>query len=533
MKIGSRQRLVVATSAFAVLAAGCSSAADGSATGPGATSAESATCTADRKGGELTMAVGQAAQTLDPVTQNSGSNGGSERAAIFDTLVRYNPSTNKYEPHLAKSLTPNADYTEWTLGLRDGIKFDDGTPMTAEVVKTSVARHTAKGATSNVDSILGLVKEMEVKDPSTLIFRLSKPFGTFPFALAAQGGEITNPAVVDSMGKTFGRKVATNLGVGPYELVKFAPGEEIVMKAKDNYWGGPVCIQTLRFKFIPGGQPTYEAFKLNEAQVAYLSDGRAVDMAEKDKALGLRSGDFGGAAILMNNGVKNTTPPTKDLKIRQAISLAIDPNVMNQRRWDGLGVPSKALNPEGSPLATSVPGPAYDVEKAKALVAEAKAGGWNGQIRLSCTNDATSVETAIAIKALLGAAGITVNASQVTVSELINSIIVENNYDLACWSVGTQASSAYLGLSGYDSQAPGNYAGYANPDMDAALKKLQASASNEDQKAALESIQKVWNDTIPAVIYGFTKSLIAYSPKVHGLTQTSWGTILFNKAYLG
>lgn len=490
-------------------------------------------CTKELKGGTVTMGTGQAAQTLDPVTQNSGGNGGSERAALYDTLMRYDPETNEYSPHLAESLVGNDDSTKWTLVLREGIKFPTGDLMTAEVVKQSIERHTAKGSSTNLSNILDFVKTMEVVDERTLVFHLSEPYGTFPFLLAGSGGEITNPAVVKQLGAEFGRKAVPGLGVGPYDVVKFAPGEEIVLKAKDDYWGGPVCIDKLRFVHIPGGQATYDAFKLDEVQIALLTDARAVDAAIKDGVKGFTSTSYGGGAVLLNSGARGSKPETADVRIREAITLAINPEVMNQRRWDGLGMPSPSLvHPPDAPLYPGVKGPAYDAARAKKLVTELKAGGWDGQLRLVCPNDPSNVEGSIAITALLDSVGIKVDASQVTTADLINAVIIDGNYDMACWGIGAQSASPFLAVSGFHSGSTENYSGFKDPAMDVAIDKLQAAASVADQRSALGEIQTVWNKTYPAAVYASPRSLLGHSDKVHGLTATSWGTLLFHNAYV-
>lgn len=520
---------LAAAATVALMTAGCSAPGE-KATGQSAYDAASDVCTADRKGGTITMATGQSATTLDPVTQNSGGNGGSERAAIYDTLMRYDEEKNSYEPHLAESLTGNDDSTEWTMVLREGIAFATGEELTAEVVKESIQRHMVKDSGSNLINILAFIDEMEVVDDRTLVFRLSDSFGTFPFALAGQAGEITNPSVVKELGDKYGLEAAPGMGLGPYEVERFAPGEELILKARDDYWGGPVCVDTLRFIHIAGGTATYDTFTLGESQIAYLSDARARYAAIEGGARGYSTEAWAGGAFLLNSGVRDSKPATADVRVREAITLAIDPEIMNQRRWEGEGQPANTLL--YPPQDSSVPGPPYDPERARELVEEVKAEGWNGELSLTCPNDPGNIETAIAAKALLSDVGIEVTADNVSTGDLINTVIVDADYEMACWGVGAQKASPYLGFSGFHSQSASNYSGFDDPEMDAAIDELRRAATADEKTAAVEGVQRVWNETFPGVAYAASGTFIAIAPEVRGVVQTSWGTLLFHNAYV-
>src|SRR5690606_23776439 len=110
--------------------------------GGGSESAEE-TCTADRVGGVATVGTYAEAPGLDPAVGGGtgldmGLAGGTEAAAIYDVLVIYDEVSGEYKPHLAEELTANDDATEWTLRLRSGINFDNGDPLDAEAVATSI-----------------------------------------------------------------------------------------------------------------------------------------------------------------------------------------------------------------------------------------------------------------------------------------------------------------------------------------------------------------------------------------------------------
>src|SRR5205085_10920651 len=135
---------VVATVAV-LAAAGCGdSGGSSSGTTPAGSSATAATPTTltPQSGGTLTIATYQETLGLDPIVSTGGGiTGATEMAAIYDSVTRWNPTTNQYEPRTAESLMPNADFTEWTVKIRSGIKFTDGTDYDAEAVQFGVSRH--------------------------------------------------------------------------------------------------------------------------------------------------------------------------------------------------------------------------------------------------------------------------------------------------------------------------------------------------------------------------------------------------------
>src|SRR6201999_3490079 len=135
----------------------------------GASSA--ATAPTPVSGGTVTIAGASAISALDPTISSAvGASDANALIAIYDTILRYNPAKNTYEDVTAKSLTPNADDTVWTLVLKPGIKFSDGTAYNASAVKKSILRHVAPGSTSLARSYVGLIKSMKVLNRLTLQF---------------------------------------------------------------------------------------------------------------------------------------------------------------------------------------------------------------------------------------------------------------------------------------------------------------------------------------------------------------------------
>ncbi len=158
-------------------------------------------CTADVAGGEITMGMFGQIAGLDPLSgTNNGVNGGTERTALYDGLVRYDPTTGTYEPWVAQGLTSNADATEWTLTLRPNVEFGSGNPLTADTVVASIKRHQSDANRTGSRFLALQVSEVTAKDPSTVVFRLVRPWAGFPALLADSPGQVIDPTVLDRLG---------------------------------------------------------------------------------------------------------------------------------------------------------------------------------------------------------------------------------------------------------------------------------------------------------------------------------------------
>ena len=146
-----------------------------------------------QQGGTLTVAEYSEARTLDPAkTYANGAAGGSALAAVYDTLMRYDHEGDSFEPQLAESLESDDD-TTWTLTLREGVTFTDGTPLDAETVVASTNRYTENYAYQAL-TLLANLADMSATDERTVTFTLRGPWSTFPNILAGGAGMIVAPA---------------------------------------------------------------------------------------------------------------------------------------------------------------------------------------------------------------------------------------------------------------------------------------------------------------------------------------------------
>jgi peptide/nickel transport system substrate-binding protein len=527
-------RRLGAVALVAVVAAACGSSSDdaGSPGTSGVPAGGDDVCTPDRAGGTATMGVYSEIQGLDPLgPPDKAANGGTELAAIFDTLVTWDAGTGDWHPQVAESLEPNADGTAWTLTLRPGIRFGNGDPLTSEAVAWTIDLHQSDENKQTTKALALMIDEVEVVDDLTMVLHLSQPWGDFPYVLASDIGMVINPAVRQAMTPEAFALDPGGAGVGAFEVASYAPGEGLVLRAKADYWDGPVCLDELRFVNIKGAAATYEAFEAGEVQVAFLREPLVIAEARDAGVEGFSNYHNLGEMLLMNTA----TGPLADVRLRQAIAAAIDVEAVDQRANEGTAPASgTVISPEDALLDPGVDGPTVDAARAAALVQEVKDDtGWDGTVRLACDNAPVRVETALAVEALLEQAGFEVAlANSQPVSETVKQVITDRDFDLACWGLAP-AQNLWPTFDRYfRSDSSGNVGGVDDAAVDAAIEELRLAGSAEETRSALADLQEAWNAVVPAQPLWAVEEFIAVAPELHGVTLDRTTVVRFEHAYL-
>jgi peptide/nickel transport system substrate-binding protein len=550
--------------AISVLAAACGDDDESSPdTSAGASTTVAPTTTAETPvaGGSLTMNMFSQPLGLDPiVTSGSGVLGGMEMVAIYDTVMRWNSETGKYEPRTAESLTPNADFSEWTLKLKSGIKFSDGTDYDAEAVRFAIERHKSPANRTPSASAVQNVKEAVVVDKLTLKITLTGPWPGFPGVLTASTGMVPSPTAVRACGTTAPRECAFNtkpVGAGAFVIDEFKANEAITMKKNPSYFGGQVYLDGLRFVLLPGGSgPGLDALRANTVQVSFLREPEPIAAAKAEKFPGYSVPYQNGQSLLMNAGVpvqctggqpaascagkpdgpQPTNSPTKSLKVRQAIAAAIDVNVINQRAFGGKGLAGSEFLQKTFRFYSGAEGPKYDLARAKQLVTEAKAEGWDGKVRYVATNNPVAVNRSLAIKTMLELAGMTVDLdSSKSTADQVAQVTVQRDFDLALWG-SPQLEDTDLAWLAIDqnlrSDSASNRSGYKNPDMDKAILELKVASTDDAKKAAYRKISDLLARDVPWLTEASVEEYIAWRPEVRGIYGTSATIVYFDKAWI-
>jgi peptide/nickel transport system substrate-binding protein len=309
---------------------------------------------------------------------------------------------------------------------------------------------------------------------------------------------------------------------------------------------------------IGGATQNYEALKAGTVQAAFLRDAAVIAQAKSDGYPALETILSAGETMVMNNGVKvackggqpapictgqadgamvPTVSPTSDKRLRQAVAAAIDLNVLNDRLYQGKSqlYDSALLNPK-SRWYSGIQGPKFDLSRAKQLVNEVKAEGkWDGSIRVSCHSGTPN--WGIAVKTMLENAGFRVALKDnQDVQANTAAVIVQKDYDLACFGTGIADEEPLFALnrdlnSAFTGNA-GNWVGYSNPAVDAALAAGRSAKTEADKKAAIDTIAKAYTADVPFLVLGGVSETIATAKNVKGPVMTSGTNVYFDKAWI-
>lgn len=531
-------KTTAAAVAAALMLAGCgsgggSTSASGGGGGGDVTPVDDGQrCTAERVGGTISMGEYFRLPTFAPGQGGFGVRGGAESAAVFDRLMRWDPATNDYTPKMAESLTANESNTVWTLTLRPNVRFSNGDPVTAEAVKFSVELHRDPALRSTALQDVESITSIEVVDATTVKFTLDGPWTTFAYVLAGPAGEVINPAVYQSMPADQYALNPVGAGAGAYTVKRNAPGEELLLEPNPDYYGGPVCA-SLRFVMVPGAQATYDAFTTGELQAAFLREAPIIAKAKQDGTRGYSELSNAGKILNLNNGNGGYTGITTDVRVRKAIAAAIDPALIDQRINGGTGDPGSTLLSEKSTLFNGTPGPEYDPEQAKKLVAEVKAEkGWDGSLDMLMASTPEGTEQGIVLKALLDAVGFDVTITNVPVAQ-VTAQSFQGDFELGTAGMALRDSQPYAALSNFlGTGGSTNMTGASMPEFDATVAKLKAAADIDEQKQIMGELQTILNEHQPMIVYGSVEEFVAVGPNVKGVVPTLNAVMFFDGAYL-
>ncbi|MFE6934487.1 ABC transporter substrate-binding protein [Streptomyces sp. NPDC057699] len=476
------------------------------------------------RGGTLRFADYGEARSLSPAaTYATGASGGSALAAVYDVLMRWDTAAKTYEPWLAKSLSSSDDLKTWTLKLRDGVTFSDGTPLDADAVIGSIEWYRKnKGADTAL--LAPNLTRTEATDDSTVVFTLRSPWATFPAMLAQAPGMIVAPAAY--AGKTF-----EPIGAGPFTLDTYAPQEEMVLKANKTYWKGEPYLDALRFTWPQSDRAKLEALNDGTADVTYMRSPDVVDDAVKENHPGELTLTGLGNMITINT---REGRPGADLRVRKAMALALDPDLDTERAYGGKGLPGQEIFPPESRLHSGVKPLGIDLDRARELLAEAKKDGYDGALTYMDGTDPVSRAKAVVTKAMLERVGFTVRLDLVSsIADRVAKTYVEHDFDISRGAASISESDPYHRLqSVLNSHSYGNPGGYANPKMDALLEQLQGADGDAETQRVLDAVQTLFNEDVPVVNLGASAAFTAWGKNVHGIVPTDEYMALFGEAWI-
>jgi peptide/nickel transport system substrate-binding protein len=408
-------------------------------------------------------------ETLDPAEPQSGSSFSQEvLLALYDTLVRLDEAGNP-TPGLAESWRSSPDLTSFTFVLRKGVKFHDGTEMTADIVKRNLERSIALGSRASgtmVDSVK-MIAAVEVIGTHELKLVLKGPSGQVPYIMGGIAGMVASEASVtgDAFGVTF-----KPVGSGPYRLRSFESNVRTVMVRNDTYWGGTAGRPAgFEHHYVPDGRARLNAVRSGQANVV-LIDPRQIPEA-KGAGLAVQINEKNGVWDIYVNLER---PPLNNLKVRQAFMHAVDRQALAEALSFGSAAPTVQFFAQSSPVYDPALEKIYPFDQAKARALLAEAGFKDGidltQLLLNTTEYKQLGE---ALQAMLAESGIRVKFDVVDASQfnLFRRPPYRANYLMARWGGRADPLQTFQELIA--TGATYNPLGVATPEIDTLIAKAR------------------------------------------------------------
>jgi len=295
---------------------------------------------------------------------------------IFNSLLEYKPDSTEVVPALATEWENSKDGLTWTFKLRQGVKFHDGTDFNAEAVKYNFDRwrlpdhKKQKGSFEYYGYMFGgfpgVIKDVQVVDPYTVKFILTKPQAPFLSNLAMAAFGISSPAAMEKYGDDYFKNP---VGTGPFKFVKWEKDQQIVLERNEDYWGDKAKVKQVVFRVIPDNSARLMELQSGKIDAAIDINPDDVEKVKQDPNLQLLLRPSMNVGYLAMNNEKN---PLNNVKVRQAINHAINKNALIEAFYAGLAKPAKnPLPPSLWGYNDDIQDYAYDQAKAKALLAEA------------------------------------------------------------------------------------------------------------------------------------------------------------------
>lgn len=440
-------------------------------------------------------------------------------SAIYDTLVVLN-AKGEYVPYLAESVLPNATFDQWTIKLRPGVKFQDGTALDADAVKLNLDTYRGLnpkvGARLNV-FVFGNLADVQVVDPLTVSVTTKTPWPAFK-ALLYNGGRagILAPAQLNNPDTC-----ATNMiGTGPYVLQEWRVNESLVVVRNPNYWrSGYPLLDKITFRPVPDSNARLTQFEGGELDIIHTTSIDNIVALREDAKNGeatLYESDKGGeVAYLMLNASK---PPFDDILARKAVAYARNTEEINQIRNRGF---TKLANGPfgagamGSLADTGVPKP--NLKKARKLVAQYEAKhGEKPNFEYVSVNTPDNIAIAELVKENAAKVGITVTIRGIDQASLINDALAGNFQGMG-FRNHSSAGDPDAQRVWWRSDSPVNFGRIKDPEIDRLLDAGRVETEPEKRAEIYEDLNRRFADQAWNLWSWYTLWAIAAKPDVKGL----------------
>lgn len=470
----------------------------------------------------LIVATAYDAKSLDPHAVNDVASS-NVMTQIYETLIQMNDK-NEVVPMLAESYKQIDDVT-YEFKLKKGVKFHNGEEMKASDVKFSFIRASKSAPIAHIMGDID-VDSFKMPDDYTISFKIKTASTGFLSSLVHTGGTILSEKAVTAAGD----KYAMNpVGTGPFKFISWTKGDKVELERFNDFHGDKPKFSKMTLRVIP--EPTNRAIELESGgvDIAYeISTNDIKRVQDNEKLQILRVVDNSTQYLGFNNKKK----PFDDLKVRQAISYAIDTTSVVNTVWRGVG--KVAVGPIGPNVRYSdktLKTHEYNVEKAKALLKEA--GLPNGFKTTIWTNEKKErVDMATIMQSQLKEVGIDVEIKVLEWGAYLDGLAkAQQDMFIVGWTCQTPDPdmAVYAPFHSSKMGSGGNYAYFNDPKADELIMKGRTMKDSDERKTVYEQLQKEIVEQAPWIFLSNGEQVVGASKSVKGFVPSAFGYhVLYN-----
>ena len=470
---------------------------------------------------DVTFAVASTFTTTDPYDANDTLSQAMSKS-FYEGLFGFDKDM-KMIPVLAESYEASKDGLTYTIKLKKGVKFHDGTDFKADAVKANFDRVTNPENKLKRYALYSNIAKTEVVDDYTARITLKTPFSAFINNLAHPSGVMISPTALVKYGS---KDIAFNpVGTGPFKFVEWKATDYLKVAKFDGYWRkGYPKVDTITWKPVVDNNTRAAMMQTGEAHFTFPVSYEVADVLKAKPELDVVAAP---SIVLRYLSMNTQQKPFDNPKVRQAIAYAINKEALAKVAFNGYAFPAEGVAPQGVEYAVKMGPWPYDVAKAKALLAEAGfPNGFEAEL-WSAYNHTIAQKVTQVLQQQLQQVGIKTKITLLEAGQRVEK--VESWQDPANapvrlyyvgWSTSTgEADWALRPLLYGESWPPRlfNTAYYKNPKFDADIKGAQlATSSAEKAKFYKDAQETAWNDApwAPLVV---ERLLSANSKKLSGV----------------
>jgi 4-phytase/acid phosphatase/peptide/nickel transport system substrate-binding protein len=479
---------------------------------------------AQKPGGSITVGLELDIPGFDPLKVGVFDTAAlTAAAALFDTLT-YLDDKGVPQPKLAVSWDHSGDFKTWTFKLRPGVKFHDGTPFNAEAAKANFDRQKDPANKCRCAFYIAFIHDVQAPDELTLVYNLNDPSVSLPAILTVPSSNfaVQSPTAWKTKGEDYNRNP---VGTGPYILKSWTAGDRIVLEKNPDYWNkGHPYLDRIVLKPLPDAQSRFASLQSGEADIIWDDEADAdnIQRAQKDPKFTVHTYAGSGAVVAAFN---TKVAPFDDLRVRQALVMAIDRKKMSQALTNGLARPATNPYGDGSWVKCNDDGALpNDVEKAKALIKEY---GKPVEFKMIVTATPRGRNAGQIFQQFWKQVGANVELEQIDQASFVPRAFMRQ-FQLIGWRIVDFPDPDTQMYANFHTGSPVALANYSNPELDKLLEHARTTADpekrTEDYCAISRHInqQAIWYWTFQNTYYAISSAKLKGLPKMYsGLVDVS------------